>query len=60
MMITEEIGVSEEILASGGFADVRTGTYQGCLVAVKTMRVAKRDDFLEMRKVSVHDILPAA
>ena len=56
-MITEEIKVSDEILASGGFADVRTGTYMGHLVAVKTMRVAKQDDFLKIRKVSIHDVL---
>jgi len=60
MMITEEIDVSDEILASGGFADVRTGTYQGHFVAVKTMRVAKQGDFLKIRKVSVHDILQVA
>jgi len=57
MMITDEIKVSDEILASGGFADVRTGKYKGCLVAVKTIRVAKQDDFLKIRKVSVDDIL---
>ena len=53
MMITEEIRVSDEILPSGGYADVRTGTYKGRLVAAKTMRVAKQDDLLEIRKVSV-------
>jgi hypothetical protein len=60
MVITEEIKVSDDILASGGFADIRTGTYAGHLVAVKTMRVAKQDDFLKIRKVSVCDILSAA
>jgi len=57
MMIMDEIKVSDEVLASGGFADVRTGTYKGCLVAVKTMRIAKQDDLLKIRRVSVHDIL---
>jgi len=57
MMITDEIKVSDEILASGGFVDVRTGTYKGCLVAVKTLRVAKQDDFLKIRRVSVDGIL---
>ena len=37
MMIEDEIKVLGEILVSGGFADVRTGTYAGHLVAVKTM-----------------------
>jgi len=60
MMITEEIDVSDEILVSGGYADVRTGMYKGDLVAVKTMRVAAQDDFLEIRKVSVHNIFTAA
>ena len=53
MMITEEIEVSDKILASGGFADTWTGTYVGHLVAVKTLRVAEQDDFLKIRKVSI-------
>jgi len=56
-MISDEIEVSGGALASGGFADVRTGTYAGRLVAVKTMRVAKQDDFLKIRKVSVRCVL---
>jgi hypothetical protein len=60
VVITEKVKVSDDILASGGFADVRTGTYKGHLVAVKTMRVAKQDDIVKLRKVSVCDILPAA
>jgi len=56
MMITEEIKVSDKIVASGGFADIRTGTYMGHLVALKTLRVKDEDDFLKIRKVSVHDI----
>jgi len=56
MMITDEIEVSDRMVASGRFADVRTETYKGHLVAVKTMRVAKQDDFLKIRKVSVDDI----
>jgi len=57
MMIREGITVSDEILASGGFANIRTGTYKGCLVAVKTMRVAKQDDLVKIRKVSIYDHL---
>jgi len=56
MMITDEIKVSGKIVASGGFADVRIGTYKGHFVAVKTMRVAEHDSFLEIRKVSINDI----
>ena len=55
-MITENIEVSDKILANGGFADVRTGTYMGHLVAVKTMKVSEQDDFQKLRKVSVDDI----
>lgn len=57
MKITERIDVSDEIFASGGFADVRTGMYKGHRVAVKTMRVRKLDDFRKITKVSVRDIL---
>lgn len=53
IIITERIETSGDVLASGGFADVRRGTYMGCLVAVKTMRVAVQDDFLKMRKVGI-------
>ena len=56
MTITEDIKVSDKILASGGFADIRTGTYMGHLVAVKTMRVAEQDSFLKIRKVSINVI----
>ena len=56
MMITEQVEVSDEILASGGFADIRTGTYMGHLVAVKTTRVAEQDGLSKVRKVSVENI----
>jgi len=52
-MITEKIEVGDQILASGGFADVRIGKYMGHLVAVKTMRLAEQYDLLKIRKVSV-------
>jgi len=55
-MVAENIDVSEKILANGGFADVRTGTYKGRLVAVKSMRVSEQDDLGKLRKVSVDDI----
>jgi hypothetical protein len=56
MIITEKIEVSDKILASGGFADVRSGTHMGHLVAMKTMRVAPTDDFLKIRKVNISDL----
>jgi serine/threonine protein kinase len=59
MIITEKIEVSDGILASGGFADVRCGKYMGRLVAVKTMRVPEHGDFLKVRKVSIDDPFPA-
>ena len=59
MMITEEIQVSDKIRASGGFADVRTGTYMETLVAVKTMRVTEQDDTQKIRKVSINYLFSA-
>ena len=53
MTITDNIDVEEDILASGGFADVRCGTYQGCRVAVKTLRIAEQDDVEKIRKVGI-------
>jgi len=47
------VDISDEILAFGGFADLRSGKYEGRLVAIKTMRVAMQDDFLGIRKVGV-------
>jgi hypothetical protein len=52
VIITEKIEVSEKILASGGFGDVRCGRYIGHLVAVKTLRVAAQDNLLRIREVS--------
>ena len=56
MIITEKIEVSNQVLASGGFADVRTGTYEGHLVAVKTIRVSEQVDFRKIRRVSINDL----
>jgi len=50
-----EVRVLDEILPSGGYSDVRTGTFEGYPVVVKTMRVGKQDDILKIRKVSIHD-----
>ena len=52
------IEVSDEILGSGGFGDVKSGTYQGRPVAVKIMRISAKDNFPRIRKVSVDVGLP--
>jgi len=54
MVITDKIDVDDNILASGGFADIRCGTWKGQLVAVKTVRLAARDDHRKIRKVSAN------
>ena len=54
-MITDKVEVEDNIPASGGFADVRVGTYLGDLVAVKAMRVDERDGSMKRRKVSIYD-----
>ena len=52
MVMSEEIKVEEEILASGGFSDVRRGIYEGHRVAVRALRVTLKDDISKIRKVS--------
>ena len=47
------VEVFDEILAFGGFADLRSGTCEGHLVAIKTMRVAAQDDLRGIRKVNI-------
>ena len=56
MMITEKVEVSDEILARGGFADIRSGKYMEHPVAIKTMKVAENDDLLKIRKVRINGI----
>ena len=56
MMITEKIEVSDEILASGGFADIRSGRYMEQPVAVKTTRITEKANCLKIRKVRINDI----
>ena len=54
IIITDKIEIDDKTLTSGGFADVRCGTYLGQLVAVKTMRVPEYDDLRRIRKVSTN------
>jgi len=53
MRIMGKIEVAEELLASSGFADLRSGMYGEHLVAIKTLRVTGRDDYVKIRKVSI-------
>jgi len=52
--------VLDEILGSGGFGDVKSGTYEGRPVAVKIMRIPAKDDFRKIRKVSLDVGCPSA
>ena len=54
MKITEKINVPDEVVTSGGFGNIRLGTYNGGAVAVKAMRVAGRDNVQKIRKVSIY------
>ena len=58
MIIMNKIKVSSKKLATGGFANIRKGTYLGALVAVKTVRTDKQDDFMKIRKVSIYRYFP--
>ena len=60
MVIKEKLDVSDQVLASGGSADVRRGRYMGHLIAVKTVKVSNHDDLLEKRKVSRNGVFSAA
>ena len=59
MTITDNVDVERKILASGGFADMRRGTYLGHSVAVKTLRVTEKDDVARIRKVSIGAVFSA-
>jgi len=51
MRIEGKVDVSDGVLACGLFADLRSGMFEGRLVAVKEMRVTTQDDFVKIRKV---------
>lgn len=61
MVITDKINfsASSQPHTSGGFADIKSGEYKGCTVAVKTLRVAVTDDFGKLRKVSGNGVFAA-
>ena len=52
-MVKEKIEISNDILASGGFGDVRRGKYKDRFVAVKTAKVNPKADCEKIRKVSI-------
>ena len=52
MRIAGKVEVSGRLLASNRFADLTTGTYGEHLVAIKTLRITARDDYVKIRKVS--------
>ena len=54
VMIRERFEVSAEVLAFGGFGDIRSGMYMGRHIAVKTAKLAQRDKFDKARKVSIN------
>ena len=58
MVITDKIdySVSDQPHTSGGFADIKPGRYNGRAVAVKVLRVAEKDDFEKIRKVSAGNV----
>jgi hypothetical protein len=49
------IEVSDEILVPGKSADIKCKRYTGQPVVANTMRVAKRGNFVKIRKVSIND-----
>ena len=45
--------VGKEIIANGGFADIRKGTLNGMDVAVKTIRLSQADDVHTVHEVQL-------
>jgi len=54
MRIVGKVEIADELLASNGFADLRSGTYGEHLVAIKTLRITARDDYVKIRKVTLN------
>ncbi|KAF9647913.1 kinase-like protein [Thelephora ganbajun] len=57
IIIKEKLEVSNEIHASGPSSDIRTSTYNGTRVAVKTLRVSCRDDLNKIRKTFFRHVI---
>jgi len=55
--VVDKAEVSEKILASGGFADVRTGVYGDRSVAVRTLRVSLWSDINKARNVRIPRVI---
>lgn len=55
-MITEELKFPQKTTLPGWFSDLRTGIYEGKLVAVKTLRVAREDGPSKIRKVRTKNV----
>ena len=53
MVVKEKIELSNNVVASGGFGDVRRGRYKDGLVAVKTAKVKPQANREKIRKVSI-------
>lgn len=51
MIITDKIQVSRQVIAAGSLADIRAGTHDGRLVAVKSLRIPPLSDLSDPRKV---------
>ena len=60
MIIAEKIEIGRNIVGSGGFADIKSGTYAGHAVAVKTLKIAVLDDIHKARSVSTNHIAPGS
>ena len=52
LVIADQVEVSEKIIASGGFADVKCGVCRNHLVAVKVLRTPSGGDMEKVHKVS--------
>lgn len=52
VVVLHDLRVSDEVLASGGFGDVRAGWYKERRVAVKTAKVKPTDNLEKKTKVS--------
>jgi len=52
IMITEKTMAEEKVYTSGGFWDVRRGTLNNSVIAIKTPRITTTTDVEKIREVS--------